>query len=184
VLCSALLCSALLCSALLCSALLCSALLRCVALRCVALRCVVRDVVTKSCWCAGGRYLRLKMVDFCPTNPGHHGLVSVVPKCKDSKRVHTLARSTLVRLESLLARMSLSPLCGDAVHKLAAQCLEVLQRRFSVCVCVRMCSRVIMGCVRACLAPCHLSVAVPHPMWSALLLLFTDPDVGCGVCGG
>jgi hypothetical protein len=130
------------------------------------------------------------MVDFCPTNPGHHGLVSVVPKCKDSKRVHTLARSTLVRLESLLARMSLSPLCGDAVHKLAAQCLEVLLRRVlcvfacvcvcswrvcvcvacvhGVCVCVRMCSRVFMGCVRVCLAPCHLSVVVPHPMWSAL----------------
>ena len=71
------------------------------------------------------RFLRLKMLDHCPVNPGYHGLTSVVPNTKDTRGVHTSARDTLASLESLVTQCALSQHASAHLKAVAAQCLQV-----------------------------------------------------------
>ena len=66
------------------------------------------------------------MTDFCGSNPGHHGLVAVTPKCKDTRSVHTSSRDTLSALENLLVHTAMSTLSSPELKHVAAQCLQVL----------------------------------------------------------
>ena len=83
------------------------------------------------CCCVAASFLRLKMIDFCAQNPGHHGIVSLVPKCKDTKSVHTAAKDSLLALETLLAQTAMSKLASANLKHMAAQCLEVRRRSVS-----------------------------------------------------